>query len=216
MMMMNNMNMMMNNMNPMNNNMNNMNVMNNMNLMNGMNNLNNMNGMKNMNNMNNNQFMGIMFNIMQNNLMHMNFKTNPNMMNIMNNNNNFQNNMPQLPNPTQSKMSNSAKKLNKIIRIESVIRINKSKYINDEQYDVITQICSDALNEEKINNNEIAIYCTEKIKKKIKGQWFVLIQNVDDNNFDFGFSKIKFENILIFKYREKIIYIKYFIIYINI
>ena len=76
--------------------------------------------------------------------------------------------MPQLPNPTQSKMSNSAKKLNKIIRIESVIRINKSKYINDEQYDVITQICSDALNEEKINNNEIAIYCTEKIKKKLK------------------------------------------------
>ena len=189
-------------------------IENNMNIMNNMNNLNfqflyffynfvkiNPNFMESiMNNKNNNMNM--------NNLIQMNFENNPIInMNIMNNINNFNNNIPIISKPNESSMNNNDKNLKKIIKIESVILINKSKDINDEQYDMITQICSNAINEEKDLKIDIAIYCAEKIRKKFNGQWFVLIQNKDDKNFEFGFSKIKFKNILIFQNKEKIIYI---------
>ena len=143
-----------------------------------------------------------------NNLIEMNSKNNPMIeMNMMDINNNFNNNIEIISKIIQSNNNNSDKKLNQNIKNELIILINASKNINDEQYDVITQICSNVINEEDIIKNDIANYCSEKIKKKLKGEWFVLIQNINDNNFDFGFSKIKFKNFLIFQYREKIIYI---------
>ena len=98
------------------------------------------------------------------------------------------------------------KKLNQIVGIESVIPIHvpSKKVINEHEYDIITQICVEAI---KNKRDDITQYCTEKIIDKIKGQWFILIHNYNDNNYEFKFSKIKDNNILIFKFREKIIYV---------
>ena len=103
---------------------------------------------------------------------------------------------------------NQNQKLDQIIGIESAIPINinalKEKIIDNIQYDIITQICVESINN---NRKDITLYCTEKIIKKLKGQWFVLIQNITDDNFEFNFSKIKYNNILIFQYKDKIIYV---------
>ena len=41
----------------------------------------------------------------------------------------------------------------------------------------------------------------------LKGQWFVLIQNIKDQNFDFRFSTINFGDMTIFKYKDYYIYV---------
>ena len=96
--------------------------------------------------------------------------------------------------------------LDQIISIESVIplKIVSKNIINDEQYDVITQICVDAIKEKK---EDLALYCTEKIQEKIKGQWFVFINDINADNYEFKFSNIKWVNTLVFRYKKKIIYV---------
>ncbi len=169
-------------MNKQNNFMNNMNR--NLNLKNNMNNANNMNMINNMNMMN-----------MNNNNINMN---NINLIQMM-----FQ--MNQMKNAMNPINKNCNKKLNQIIGIESVRPFKISEgIINDCEYDIITQICVEAIKENKDN---IALYCTEKIKSKLKGQWFVLIHDLNDGNYEFNFSKIKFDNILKFQYKNKIVYV---------
>ena len=96
-------------------------------------------------------------------------------------------------------------KLNKIIEIGSMFPINNCREIyTDKEYDEITQICVTALRE-KVEN--IAKFCSEKIKEKFKGQWFVLVQEAKDKNSEFSFTRINFKNILSFQYSDKIFYI---------
>ena len=122
--------------------------------------------------------------------------------NMMNNNIN-NNNQFQIKNGTTTTFKRDLK-LNKILEIGSMIPINKCKDIyNDKEYDEITQTCVTAVRE---NVENISKFCTEKIKQKLKGQWFVLIQDVN-NNSEFSFTKIQFKNILSFQYCDKIFYI---------
>ena len=99
-------------------------------------------------------------------------------------------------------------KLNQIVGLESVILINlcKDKY-SDEKYQEISHICVNTIKDDNIDRNNIAIYCAEKLKMKFKGQWFVLIQNEKDQNFDFRFSNINLGYMIIFKYKENYIYV---------
>ena len=99
-------------------------------------------------------------------------------------------------------------KLNQIVGLESVILINlcKDKY-SDEKYQEISHICVNTIKDDNIDRNNIAIYCAEKLKMKFKGQWFVLIQNEKDQNFDFRFSNINLGDMIIFKYKENYIYV---------
>ena len=236
MIMQNNMNMMNMNMQN-NINMNNMSMQNNMNNinMNGNYNLylqnmmknNNINMMNNMNNINmNGNYNPLNQNMMKNNNMNMmNNNINPNMMQLnmfnmkshkpfnmmnmnMNLNNNMRNNMMinMMPPPKINAHPNYNKKSNQIVGIESVIPINviSKDIINDQQYDIITQVCVEAIKQDKRN---IALYCTEKIMSKLKGQWFVLINDINEKNYEFSFSKISFKNILLFQYRNKIVYV---------
>ena len=121
--------------------------------------------------------------------------------NMMNNNIN-NNNQFQIKNGTTTFRRDL--KLNKILEIGSMIPINNcSDIYTDKEYDEITQTCVTAVRE---NVENISKFCTEKIKQKLKGQWFVLIQDVN-NNSEFSFTKIQFKNILSFQYCDKIFYI---------
>ena len=141
--------------------------------------------------------------------------------------NNINNNMPIMPQPMNNRniMMNDNQllsqnkdtltqtlkrdlKLNKIIEIGSMIPLNNCEDIwdiyTDKEYNEITQVCVNAIRE-KVEN--ISKYCAEKIKEKLKGQWFVLVSEDTDINFEFGFTKINFKNILSFQYNNKIFYI---------
>ena len=80
---------------------------------------------------------------------------------------NNMNHMHFMPNYKLNKNKNKNKKLNQIVAIESVIPIKinilDEKIIDNHQYDIITQICIEAIKEKK---KDIALYCTEKIIKK--------------------------------------------------
>ena len=158
---------------------------------------------------------------MRNNNKIMSEQNNMNSMNNMNNHFIFNNGMNNINPMNQRSFSNNnfpgnikynscpnynSKKLNQIIGIESVIPINivPKNIISEHEYDVITQVCIEAIKEKR---KDITQYCTQKIMNKINGQWFILICDIKDNNFEFKFSKIKEKNILIFQYREKIVYI---------
>ena len=192
------------NMNMMNNgNMNNMMMPMNMNMMNNGNNMINMNNM-NINNIN----MINNMNMNNENFIQMMMMKNKQLMNNMNNNMNNINNMQfnSQNQMMQYQKNNNNKKLNQIVGIESVIPIQTTSkdIIDDKQYDIITQICVEAIKDKK---KDIASYCTEKIMNKLKGQWFVLIHNSNEDNFEFRFSKFQYKKLLIFQYGEKIVYV---------
>ena len=138
--------------------------------------------------------------IMMNNINPMMMNHNPMMMN---------NNMPSQFNNINVNMLRQKKEdenLNKIQEIASLQFINKcnDKYTED-QLDKIIQICLTAVRD-KIN--DLPKFCAEKIKEKLKGQWLVLIQDINNNNFEFSFSsQIKYKDMIIFKYIDKIFYI---------
>ena len=138
--------------------------------------------------------------IMMNNINPMMMNHNPMMMN---------NNMPSQFNNINVNMlrqKNEDLNLNKIQEIASLQFINKcnDKYTED-QLDKIIQICLTAVRD-KIN--DLPKFCAEKIKEKLKGQWLVLIQDINNNNFEFSFSsQIKYKDMIIFKYIDKIFYI---------
>ena len=127
------------------------------------------------------------------------------------NNNMIMNNMPQnfqnMNNNNGMLMQpNKDIKLNKILNISSIIPINKCKdKYTEKQFDEITKICMVAL---KDNVDDLPKFCVEKIKEKLKGQWFVLVRNIKDNNFEFGFSlQIKYKDIIIFRCCDIIFYV---------
>ena len=138
--------------------------------------------------------------MMMNNINPMMMNHNPMMMN---------NNIPSQFNNINVNMiqqKNEDKNLNKIQEIVSLQFINKcnDKYTED-QLDKIIQICLTAVRD-KIN--DLPKFCAEKIKEKLKGQWLVLIQDINNNNFEFSFSsQIKYKDMIIFKYIDKIFYI---------
>ena len=123
--------------------------------------------------------------------------------NNMMNNNMMNNNQFQIKNGTTTFKRDL--KLNKILEIGSMIPINNcSGLYTDKEYDEITQTCVTAVRE---NVENISKFCTERIKEKLKGQWFVLIQDANNKNSEFSFTKINFKNILSFQYSDKIFYI---------
>ena len=102
----------------------------------------------------------------------------------------------------------SDEKLNQIVGLETVLLINLGKYKNNvEIYQEITKICINTIKDDNIDRKDIAIYCAENLKMNLKGQWFVLIQNIKDQNFDFRFSTINFGDMTIFKYKDYYIYV---------
>ena len=123
--------------------------------------------------------------------------------NNMMNNNMMNNNQFQIKNGTTTFKRDL--KLNKILEIGSMIPINNCNGLyTDKEYDEITQTCVTAVRE---NVENISKFCTERIKEKLKGQWFVLIQDANNKNSEFSFTKINFKNILSFQYSDKIFYI---------
>ena len=158
------------------------------------------NNFMNMNNMNSNNFQFINnFNPQMNQSPMINNMNGGNM--IMNNNQSNQNN--------QNNSNNKDLKLNKIIGIESMIPINNCKHkYNNKEYDEITQACITAIKQkEEIKIKNISEFCVEKIKEKLKGQWFVLVQDINEQNLEFGFSLIKNKDILSFRYSNNIFYV---------
>ena len=151
--------------------------------------------------------------------MNMNMPNQINMMNFMNNNfmyphlmqiNQMNQMMLKMKNNQNFEINSqsSNEKLTQIVGLETVVAINPCKHkYTDEIYQKITEICINAIKDKNIDRKDIAIYCAEKIKEKLKGQWFVLIQNEKDQNFDFRFSLINFYDMIIFKYRENYIYV---------
>ena len=164
--------------------------------------------------MQNNNFM-VMNDINRNNFGFNNFNfhmNQPQMFNFMNNDNNANMVMNNNQNDQNKQNDNNDKKdmkLNKIIRIESMIPINncKLKY-NNKEYDEITQACITAIKQkEEIKIKDIAKFCVQKIKEKLKGQWFILVQDTNEQNIEFGFSLIKYKDILSFRYNNYIFYV---------
>ena len=153
------------------------------------------NNFMNMNNMNSNNFQ-----------LNNNFNPQMNQLQIFNNMNN--NNMNNNQN-NQNNSNNKDLKLNKIIGIESMIPINNCKHkYNNKEYDEITQACITAIKQkEEIKIKNISEFCVEKIKEKLKGQWFVLVQDINEQNLEFGFSLIKNKDILSFRYSNNIFYV---------
>ena len=153
------------------------------------------NNFMNMNNMNSNNFQ-----------LNNNFNPQMNQLQIFNNMNN--NNMNSNQN-NQNNSNNKDLKLNKIIGIESMIPINNCKHkYNNKEYDEITQACITAIKQkEEIKIKNISEFCVEKIKEKLKGQWFVLVQDINEQNLEFGFSLIKNKDILSFRYSNNIFYV---------
>ena len=182
----NNMNNMNNNMNNMNNNMNNMN--NNMNNMN--NNMNNMNN-NNMNNMNNN-------NIHNNNMNNMNQMNNMNNNNQMNFNQNNQNNFGgQMNNQFNNNNMNNMNNLNNIKILKEIPKLGNKR-------DAILNICKMSIDNGKALP-QVPEDITTKLKGKFDGEWFALITQIQNGNFDFKFSE--FDNTLAFQYQGYEIYV---------
>ena len=83
---------------------------------------------------------------------------------------------------------------------------------NDEITEFIIEICKKAIekcikskNKNEIQNQEK--YIIKYLKKLIRGEWFVLICHSSLNNFDFKFSHINEDNIMVFRYKNYDIYI---------
>ena len=159
------------------------------------------------NNFNNNMgFNNMQFN--QNNNFNFPMMQQPQMLN-MNSNNMMMNNMPQnFPNMNNNMLMEPNKdiKLNKLLNIASVIPINKcSDKYSDKEFDEIIQVCMVAI---KDKVEDLPKFCVEKIKEKLKGQWFVLVSDINDKNFEFGFSlQINVKDIIIFRCGNKIFYV---------
>ena len=161
------------------------------------------NNFMNMNDMNINNFQSNNFNL------HMN---QPQMFNFMSNDNNANKVMNNTKNNQNDKKDDKDKKdmkLNKIIGIESMIPINNCKHkYNNKEYDEITQACITAIKQkEEIKIKNIAKFCIQKIKEKLKGQWFVFVQDQSEQNLEFGFSLIKNKDILSFRYNNNIFFV---------
>ena len=127
----------------------------------------------------------------------------------MNINNMMMNNMHQnFPNMNNNMLMEPNKdiKLNKLLNIASVIPINKcSDKYSDKEFDEIIQVCMVAI---KDKVEDLPKFCVEKIKEKLKGQWFVLVSDINDKNFEFGFSlQINDKDIIIFRCGNKIFYV---------
>ena len=127
----------------------------------------------------------------------------------MNINNMMMNNMHQnFPNMNNNMLIEPNKdiKLNKLLNIASVIPINKcSDKYSDKEFDEIIQVCMVAI---KDKVEDLPKFCVEKIKEKLKGQWFVLVSDINDKNFEFGFSlQINDKDIIIFRCGNKIFYV---------
>ena len=127
----------------------------------------------------------------------------------MNINNMMMNNMHQnFPNMDNNMLIEPNKdiKLNKLLNIASVIPINKcSDKYSDKEFDEIIQVCMVAI---KDKVEDLPKFCVEKIKEKLKGQWFVLVSDINDKNFEFGFSlQINVKDIIIFRCGNKIFYV---------
>ena len=189
--------MMMNNFNNMNNNMNNMSIPNNINNFNNMSMMNNMN-MPMMNDMN-------MINIPNDQAISFNsISQSPNVLfnNILNN---------AMINKNQNK--NQEIKLNNLLELQSVTEINRptNKY-SYEEYEVITKICNNAMIQ-RDEIDDLAGYCSQKIKENLKkGQWFVLVKDLNSiNNYEFCFSQIKENDMIIFQCKDTIFYVGSFI-----
>ena len=93
--------------------------------------------------------------------------------------------------------------------------------INDEISNFIAKICKKAIdNCIKSNNPKIkeiqANYIIKYLKELIKGEWFVFICESSLDNFDFKFSHIKEDNILVFSYNNYKIYICLLYITMNV
>ena len=93
--------------------------------------------------------------------------------------------------------------------------------INDEISNFITKICKKSIdnciksNDPKIKQIQ-AEYIIKYLKELIKGEWFVFICESSLDNFDFKFTHIKDDNILIFSYKNYEIYICLLYISLNI
>ena len=216
----NNMRIMNNNNNNLNNQRNNYNNMNNdkyidknknsindnMNNLSNINNPNLGNNIPNMNSQNhNNQFL---MNKNQNNNSNMNNNMNIHI-NINNNNNNFPNNQNNLISNKENNISDKTVVYNQE-NSETFNILNNAIKKNSQEKEVITkgnfdekkireiiQICLkffDNTNTTTTKYNNIS----QKLKDKFKGEWFVLICEDTEKDFDFKFSNLKSDDTLIF------------------
>ena len=91
---------------------------------------------------------------------------------------------------------------NNIMDNNKINIIRKGNFLNNEiVLNDIYKICINNF-KEKDSHKTIA----EELKKKYQGEWFVAFE-ADKNEYEFKFSEASLDDILIFKYKEKNIYI---------
>jgi len=72
---------------------------------------------------------------------------------------------------------------------------------------IISKICKASINECLNSNNDISSYISQKLNNAIKGEWFILVCQSNENEFNFKFSEIKESKIMIFNYMQRNIYV---------
>ena len=78
--------------------------------------------------------------------------------------------------------------------------LKKGNNINEKEYNCIIDICLDIY---KNNSEPISYKCTNEIKNKIKGEWFVFVTDEMEENYDFYISNINDGRFVIFNCGEK-------------
>ena len=135
-------------------------------------------------------------------------KNNQNIQNMpqMNNQMNNQMNFPNLQNQVNNQFNNQMNIQNEPIPDNSPdqdITILKNGKIKEDQIYIVAKICKSVI---ESNNNNYQII-TQKLKQAFNTEWFVIISESNDNNFEFKFSEINDEDVMVFQYKQFIVYI---------
>ena len=89
---------------------------------------------------------------------------------------------------------------------EIIILNNGSSKYNDKIH-IISKVCKASIKECLNSNNDISSVISQKLNNIIKGEWFILVCQSNENEFNFKFSEIKESKIMIFNYMQKNIYV---------
>jgi len=98
--------------------------------------------------------------------------------------------------------SNSSKELTNL-KGDQIELLNKGKRIDDYEYNVIIKECKEVKDQNK-NLYPISKICTERIKQKLPGEWFVLVCPEEEKNYDFYISFNLNEKYMNFVYKNNL------------
>ena len=85
--------------------------------------------------------------------------------------------------------------------------LQKGNLINDNIINSVAKICKNIIFQSLSSNQDPTQSINNQLKQTFQGEWFVLVTDVSQNGFDFKFSDINSENVTIFSYKGKEIYV---------